>query len=95
MTTTTPIWNSGNLKRHHQKRVTKDAGCFEDLLRINGRTMTEREYEDRSDQTYHNAWAEFEGEGRNIGAGEYYARSVYFVDDDLVVAITDDSAAGI
>lgn len=85
-----PTWIPTNLTRHHQKRITKDAGCFEDLLGINGRTMTEREYEARSIQAYQNAWAEFEGEGRNIGAGEYYPRSAYFVDGDLVVAITDD-----
>ena len=30
-----PTWNPQNLILHHQKRITKDAGCFEDLLAAN------------------------------------------------------------
>ena len=36
-----------------------------------------------------NAWAEYEGRGRDVQAGAYYPQAAYFVDDDLVVAITD------
>jgi hypothetical protein len=84
-----PTWDPANLTTHHQKRITKDKGCFEDLLEIVGRDMTEQEYEQRSLAAYHNAWGEYEGEGRNVAAQSYYPPAAYFVDDDLVVAITD------
>ena len=84
-----PTWNELNLKRHHRKRITKDAGCFERLLGITGRAMTMFQYEERSEAAYQNAWAEFQGEGRNRRASEHYPLSTYFVDDELIVAVTD------
>lgn len=86
-----PKWDPRNLTRHHRKRTTRDGGCFEDLLRINPRAMTELEYEERSEQAVANAWGQYRGEGRDIASGEYNDEAVYFVDDDLVVAITDVS----
>jgi hypothetical protein len=56
---------------------------------IAGRQMTEAEYATRSQAAVVNAWAEYEGRGRDVQAGAYYPPAVYFVDDDLVVAITD------
>ena len=35
------------------------------------------------------AWGEYEGEGRNVQQMSYYPLAAHFVDDDLVVAITD------
>lgn len=84
-----PSWVPGNLTSHHQKRISKDKGCFEDLLGIRGRDMSEAEYEARSQATFVNSWAEYEGEGRDVRNSAYFPRSAYFVDDDLVVAITD------
>jgi hypothetical protein len=86
-----PKWKPHKLAQHHRKRTTKDAGCFEDLLRINPRTMSELKYKERSEQVVANAWGKYRGEGRNIARGEYYDEAMYFVDDDLVVAITDVS----
>ena len=84
-----PTWHPSNLARHHRKRITRDSGCFEDLLGITGRPVTESHYEARSLDAFTNSWAEYEGEARNVEAGEYYPPSAYFVDNDLVVAITD------
>jgi hypothetical protein len=84
-----PTWKPHRLTRHHQKRITKDQGCFEDLLGIAGRDMTEREYQQRSEDAVANAWGKYRGEHRDIAAGGYHPLSTYFVDDELVVAITD------
>lgn len=84
-----PAWQPNNLANHHRKRVSRDSGCFEDLLGITGRSITESQYETRSWDAFTNSWGEYEGEARNIEAREYYPASVYFVDDELVVAITD------
>ena len=89
MATTMPAWNSRSLARHYRKRIGKDAGCFEDLLGIAGRPMTQTQYEQRTEDAFSNAWAEFEGEAWNVAARDYYSPSAYFVDDNLVVAITD------
>jgi hypothetical protein len=84
-----PTWNPANLTQHHQKRTTTDKGCFEDLMKINGRDMTQAEYEQRSQDAVANSWAEYEGEGRDVARMNYYPRAAYFVDDDLVIAISD------
>ena len=84
-----PTWKPNNLAVHYQKRIAKDRGCFEDLLAIDGRDITEAEYEQRSQAAVTNSWGEYEGEGRDVEAGRYYPAAAYFVDDDLVVAITD------
>jgi hypothetical protein len=51
--------------------------------------MTEAEYEQRSRAAVTNAWAEFEGEGGKASEHGYYDAAAYFVDDDLIVTITD------
>jgi len=84
-----PNWDATNLTTHHQKRITADKGCFEDLMGIAGRDMTEAEMEQRSQDVVANAWGEYEGEGRNVQQMSYYPPAAYYVDDDLVVAITD------
>jgi hypothetical protein len=86
-----PVWSNGNLVRHHAARLNEDPGCFEDLLNITGRTMTASEYERRSLDAVQFAWAEYEGEGRDVRGRSYYPTAAYFVDGDLVVAITDMS----
>src|SRR5438034_1053950 len=47
-----PTWHVVQLTHHH-KRITRDNGCFEDLLGIVGRDMTEQEYEQRSQLSAH------------------------------------------
>ena len=53
-----PTWNAQNLTQHHQKRITKDAGSFEDLLAV-GQPMTEAEYDQRCQDAVTNAWAKY------------------------------------
>jgi hypothetical protein len=84
-----PTWDPAQLTQHHQKRVTRDKGCFENLLGIVGRDMTEQEYAQRSQAAFQNSWGEYEGEGRDVAGQCYYPRAAYFVDDELVIAITD------
>jgi hypothetical protein len=57
---------------------------------INPGPMTVAQYELRSIAAWENAWAEYEGEGRDVAAMGYYPIRAYFVDDALVVAITDE-----
>jgi hypothetical protein len=84
-----PTWEARNLTKHYQERLRKDPGCFEDLLRIAGRQMTELEYDFRAEAAFDDAWGEYEGESRDVRNGTYTQLRAYFVDDDLVVAITD------
>ena len=84
-----PRWKPENLRRHHKKRTTEDKGCFEDLLGIAPQVMTELQYDERSEKAYTNAWAEYEAEHWDRRAREYISARAYFVDEQLVVAITD------
>lgn len=84
-----PAWNHDNLTRHHRKRTIADAGCFESIMGINGRPVTAGEYAARAVVAHRDAWAEFEAESRDIALSEYLPKRACFVDDDLVVAITD------
>lgn len=81
-------WTSrDSLSRHHGKRITIDDGCFEELIGIKGRDMTEAEYHQRSLEAKAYSWAEYEGQHREDS--EYLEPRHYFVDDDLVCTITD------
>jgi hypothetical protein len=51
--------------------------------------MTEDDYEQRSLEAFTDAWAEYEGEGRDVRTGEFKEARAYFVDGELLVAITD------
>jgi hypothetical protein len=82
-------WNARNLARHHKERLRKDPGCFEDLMGIAGRTITESQYKTRSHDAIDNAWGEYEGEWLDKDRKEFLELRAYFVDNDLVVAITD------
>jgi hypothetical protein len=84
-----PTWDSTNLTRHLSKRLSENPGCFENLLGISGRTMTEAEYETRSLTAITSRWLEFEARGRNFRYSDYDPPRAYHVDDDLVVGITD------
>src|SRR5262249_7010034 len=84
-----PSWTEGNLSRHHAKRLRENPDCFEELLGITGRVMTVEEYRDRSVRTVANAWYEYEAQGRDFERSTYLPAWVSYVDDDLVVAVTD------
>lgn len=84
-----PTWDPYNLRKHYQKRINQDPGCFEDLMNINGRSMTIQEYQQRSEQAVMNAWAKYQCETWDQQLRRYQDRRTYFVDDQLVVAITD------
>jgi hypothetical protein len=91
MSTVPPSWSHRNLARHHAQRLRDNPGCFEDLLGINGRTMTAEEYRDQSLRTVAASWCEYEAQGRDFQRGTYFDVRAYHVDDDLVVSITDQS----
>lgn len=82
------------LKEHHQKRIEIDEGCFEELLDtphdpVTGKRqpMTLKQYEMRSFEAKDNAWGSYDAEHKE--EGEWIERRSYFVDKQLVVAITD------
>jgi hypothetical protein len=84
-----PRWTKGNLEYHHKERLRKDPGCFEDLLGISGLKMTEDEYKERSQAAVVNAWAEYEGIVWSPSKQAYEDKAAYFVDEEMVLAITD------
>lgn len=84
-----PKWAAKNLQSHHQKRVTQDKGCFEDLMGLQGRDLTEAEYEQRSNDAFQSAWAEYECVSWDVKARTYRPPAAYLVDDQLVAAVTD------
>jgi hypothetical protein len=51
--------------------------------------MTESEYELRSLDAFEDAKLIYEGEGQDRRTGDFKEARAYFVDDELVVAITD------
>jgi hypothetical protein len=83
-----PKWDPRNLTRHHRKRTTEDAGCFEDLLKLPA-AMSPEQYELRSDEAVTNAWGKYEGEDHDDVLKCFRDTAMYFVDEELVVAITD------
>lgn len=89
MSTASPTWTEGNLANHHAKRLRENPECFEDLLGITGRTVTVEEYRDRSVRAVTDAWCEYEAEGRDFERSTYLPARASYVDDDLVVAVTD------
>jgi hypothetical protein len=93
MSTAPSSWTDGNLARHHARRAREDPGCFEDLLGITGRSRTVVEYRDRSVRTVADAWYEYEAQGRDFERSTYLAARVSYVDDDLVVAVTEPARA--
>jgi hypothetical protein len=86
-----PNWDPNNRRSHFQRRLAADPGCFESILGIKGRTMTEAEYERTSQDAVTNAWAEFEAEKKdfNGGVGAYEPGRATYADDKLVIAVTD------
>lgn len=89
MNTTPPSWSPRNLARHHAQRLRDNPGCFEDLLGINGRPITAEEYRDQSVRTVTDSWYEYEAQGRDFSRNDYLEARAYYVDDDLVVSVTD------
>jgi hypothetical protein len=83
-----PKWDRRNLVRHHRKRITEDAGCFEDLLNLSA-PMSPEQYELRSEEAVTNAWAKYEGEDYDEVLRSFRDTAMYLVDDEFVVAITD------
>ena len=84
-----PIWAEKNLGDQHAKRLRENPGCFEDLLGIVGRLLTQGEYRDRSVHAFADSWCEYEAQGRDFKLGAYMSARAHYVDDDLVVAIVD------
>ena len=58
-------------------------------MRIVARLLTQQEYHDRSTRAFTDSWCESEAQARDFKLSEYVRPRVYYVDDDLVVAIVD------
>jgi hypothetical protein len=86
-----PSWIGNNLARHHSKRLRENPGCFEDLLALVGREMTKEEFEARSLQAVTAAWLEYEAQARDFALSSYHKSRAHYVDDDIVVSITDEN----
>jgi hypothetical protein len=89
MNTVPPVWTEKNLANHHAKRLRENPGCFEDLLGIIGRFVTDGEYHDRSVEAVSNSWCEYEAQARDFVRSDYLKARAHYVDDDLVVAIVN------
>jgi hypothetical protein len=89
MSTAFPSWEPRNLRNHHRKRLRENPGCFEDLMQISGRIMTEEKFRDRSLQAVSSAWCEFEAQKHDLAPGAYLPARACYVDDELVVAVTN------
>lgn len=76
-----PRWDEGNADRHRQKHTK----CFERLLR---RKVTLSDYKHRSQAAIDHSWAEFEATWWDQHKREYEPRAAYYLDDDLVQAVT-------
>lgn len=86
-----PVWSSSNLIRHRNKH----GQCFEDLLHIENRVITESEYAGRVQLAIEQAWLEYEAESHDSRWGGYREAAATYVDDDLVLAVTDLSRSSL
>jgi hypothetical protein len=86
---TTPYWANRNLERHHAKRLRETPGCFEELLGLSGRQITVEEFRDRSERAVSDSWCEYEAQGRDFAQSTYLEPRASYVDNDLVIAVTD------
>ena len=85
-----PKWSDGNLRRHHKKHATgNNAGCFAEMLGRSSPPATVHEYEGRSLAAISGAWAEYEAEKWDRSRDGYAPTRATFVDDSLVVCVTD------
>ena len=95
-----PKWDPKNLSRHHAKHPGgKDKHCWQDLLGVNGRSVSEREYEQESLSVCRDRWLEYEAEmvdreyvGAALRSGQpvpYHPRRRYNIDDRLVTTIVE------
>jgi hypothetical protein len=89
MSTSSIAWTDRNLASHHAKRLRENAGCFEDLLAITGRSITLEEYRDLSEVVVVNSWCEYEAQSWDPVLRTYRKRNASYIDNDLVVAIVD------
>jgi hypothetical protein len=86
-----PVWSDHNLEQHYNKRC-EDSVCIQDPIWLRDCTLQQmglEQYRSRSCYAVEHAWAVYEGEGRDVEGRVYYHRAAYFIDDDLMVAITD------
>jgi hypothetical protein len=88
-----PSWTEKDLAHPHDKRVRENPDYFEDLLGSTGRTVTVEEYRDRSVRAVTDSWCEYEAQGRDFDRSAYLPARVSYVDDELVVAVTDLAGA--
>lgn len=82
-----PTWSQGNLQWHYNRHPGgQDAACWQDILQKNPVTLGD--YEQASQTVYHQSWLVYSAQWRESGG--YTAPRRYFVDDRLILAITDD-----
>ena len=90
MATVNPTWTPGNLTRHFRKRLREHPDCLRDLLATPpapADPVNESQYELIAQDAIANAWGEFDAEWRS--SEDEYSAAGYYVDDRLVVSITD------
>jgi hypothetical protein len=83
-----PAWHPQNLADHFLTRLENDPQCLVDLFDCAIDQITIKHYEDRSIDVYYKPTLEYECESWDTNNRCYRARAAYYVDKDLVVAIT-------
>ncbi len=91
MATVNPTWTPGNLIRHFRKRIREHPDCLRDLLASPPAPtdpVNQTQYELIAQDAIANSWGEFDAEWRSSPEDDY-SPAAYYVDDRLVVSITD------
>jgi hypothetical protein len=80
-----PSWNSVNLKRHRDKHHQ----CFEAVLGITLGEIGDNQYAARAQVAITTSWLEYEAERMDFIIEAFTPLRTTYVDDDLIVAVTD------
>jgi hypothetical protein len=68
-------------------------GCPENVLELTDGSVLVEEYRDRSVRAVTDSWCEYQAQGRDFAPSTYIKPRIYYVDNDLVVAITGATRA--
>lgn len=97
-----PKWKTRNLKRHHRDHPVDEARCWRDLTGL--QVVSEDDYEEASQEVFEEHWYAYEAEfleanqdyvtlegGARVMRSrlEYQSARTTFVDDRMVLAVTD------
>ena len=80
-------WKPDSFKRHHDKRLNENPSCLSEIVgAVHG--ITEKQYSDLSHDVINDHWGKIVASKRDGNRG-WYPESMYFIDDELVLVITD------